>query len=378
MSAPRPARPPPPCALPTPPHQVFNIATVCVKVVSCGLAVASGLPVGPEGPLIHIGAALGAALSQGHSTTLGFSTNMFRRFRNPKDKRDFVTAGVAAGVAVAFNAPIGGLLFAFEEVASFWQHSLGWQIFFACTCATLTLNLLRSAGKALLHSGVFGWFNEEVVFEAGLEVSAHVLAVIPAAAVGALAGVAGALFTMTNLRVCRARDARLGGAKWRRCVEPCVLVVVYVTGTMVLPLFFPCTPTQCVTHQGEVYCDVPTRGGAGSPGDAGGAWPPLPGANGTQLGPGAQPLSLPLYTCSVRRGGGGGSDDRSWIPDSGTITPDAPSDNVTTTVYYNELATLLLNTGGRARRQGVGWAGRCAYMPGLGFPRAMTQGLPPG
>ena len=53
---------------------------------------------------------------------------MFKRFRNPKDKRDFVTAGVSVGVATAFNAPIGGLLFAFEEVASFWQQSLGWQV----------------------------------------------------------------------------------------------------------------------------------------------------------------------------------------------------------------------------------------------------------
>ena len=50
--------------------QVFNIFTLAVKFASCGLAVASGLPVGPEGPLIHIGAALGSALSQGHSTTL--------------------------------------------------------------------------------------------------------------------------------------------------------------------------------------------------------------------------------------------------------------------------------------------------------------------
>eukprot|EP00879_Flechtneria_rotunda_P014208 GHRR01014845.1.p1 GENE.GHRR01014845.1~~GHRR01014845.1.p1 ORF type:complete len:327 (+),score=70.66 GHRR01014845.1:591-1571(+) len=140
--------------------KVFNIFTVCVKFASCALAVASGLPIGPEGPMIHIGAAVGAALSQGHSTTLGLTSNIFRRFRNPRDKRDFVTAGVAVGVATAFNAPIGGLLFAFEEVASFWKHSLGWQIFFACMCATLTLNLSRSAGKAIIHSGSFGWFNQ--------------------------------------------------------------------------------------------------------------------------------------------------------------------------------------------------------------------------
>lgn len=39
-----------------------------------------------------------------------------------------------------------------------WPPAL--QIFFACMCATLTLNLSRSAGKALIHSGSFGWFNQ--------------------------------------------------------------------------------------------------------------------------------------------------------------------------------------------------------------------------
>lgn len=34
------------------------------------------------------------------------------------------------------------------------------QIFFACMCATLTLSLSRSAGKAIFHSGSFGWFNQ--------------------------------------------------------------------------------------------------------------------------------------------------------------------------------------------------------------------------
>jgi chloride channel 7 len=121
--------------------KVFNIFTVAVKFASCALCVASGLPVGPEGPMIHMGAAIGAALSQGHSTTLGFTTNIFRRFRNPRDKRDFVTAGVAVGVATAFNAPIGGLLFAFEEVASFWKHSLTWQVRGQCVDTMVELGL---------------------------------------------------------------------------------------------------------------------------------------------------------------------------------------------------------------------------------------------
>lgn len=94
---------------------------------------------------------------------------LFTRFRNPKDKRDFVTAGAAVGIATAFGAPIGGLLFVFEEVASFWQHELGWQIFFACMVAVLSLDTFRSA-EAALYGGAFGWFSgaaSTVLYEVG-------------------------------------------------------------------------------------------------------------------------------------------------------------------------------------------------------------------
>jgi chloride channel 7 len=91
--------------------QVFEWRTAAVKLLSATLCVGSGLPVGPEGPMIFIGAALGGLLSQG----TGFLRRSpllrrfwpFERFRNTKDKRDFMTAGCAAGVAAAFGAPIG-------------------------------------------------------------------------------------------------------------------------------------------------------------------------------------------------------------------------------------------------------------------------------
>ncbi len=53
-------------------------------------------------------------------------------------RRNFISAGAGAGVASAFGAPVGGLLFAMEEVSSFWNMKLSWQIFFCTMVATFT------------------------------------------------------------------------------------------------------------------------------------------------------------------------------------------------------------------------------------------------
>lgn len=73
------------------------------KFVGGVLAIGSGLVLGREGPTVHMGAAVGAEAA--------------RRVRLPdEDVRMLQAALGGAGLAVAFNAPIGGALFTIEEV----------------------------------------------------------------------------------------------------------------------------------------------------------------------------------------------------------------------------------------------------------------------
>ena len=121
--------------------RIVRVKTLLCKVIGVTFSVAAGLPVGKEGPMVHSGAVVAAGISQGKTKFWGVDTSFskFSDFRNDREKRDFVACGAAAGVAAAFGAPIGGVLFSLEEGASYWSTKLTWRAFF---CAMTTLATL--------------------------------------------------------------------------------------------------------------------------------------------------------------------------------------------------------------------------------------------
>nr|GMD87087.1 chloride channel protein CLC-D [Ipomoea batatas] len=111
-------------------HGILLFRTLIGKIFGSIGSVGSGLALGKEGPLVHIGACIASLLGQGGSTKYHLSLRWLQVLNNERDRRDLVTCGCAAGVAAAFRAPVGGVLFALEEVTSWWRSQLMWRVFF--------------------------------------------------------------------------------------------------------------------------------------------------------------------------------------------------------------------------------------------------------
>ena len=127
----------------------------------------------------------------------------FSRFRNSEDRRNFISAGAAAGIASAFGAPVGGLLFAMEEVSSFWNLKLSWQVLFCSMVSAFTTDLLNSSFKNFQYSGDFGLFktSQYILFQIEDGIDLNILGLIPSIILGVIGGLFGSLFIFINLKL---------------------------------------------------------------------------------------------------------------------------------------------------------------------------------
>jgi len=81
----------------------ISLRSVTGKFVCCVISLATGIPLGREGPAIYMGSGLASVIAQ----RLGLSRLQVRAL---------IPVGGAAALAAAFNTPIAAVLFALEEI----------------------------------------------------------------------------------------------------------------------------------------------------------------------------------------------------------------------------------------------------------------------
>ncbi|KAF4634212.1 hypothetical protein G7Y89_g3886 [Cudoniella acicularis] len=154
-------------------HGFLGVKTLVIKTLALILSVASGLSLGKEGPFVHIAACVG-----------NIACRLFSKYdRNDGKRREILSAAAAAGVAVAFGAPLGGVLFSLEEVAYFFPAKTLFRTFFCCITAALSLKFLNPYGT-----------NKIVIFEVRYLTDWSFFELAGFIVVGLLGGAIGAIF----------------------------------------------------------------------------------------------------------------------------------------------------------------------------------------
>ncbi|KAJ7770176.1 chloride channel [Mycena maculata] len=226
-------------------HGYLGGRTLFTKSVGLALSVASGLSLGKEGPFVHIASCIGNIVSR-------FTT---KYENNEAKRREILSAACAAGVAVAFGAPIGGTLFSLEEVSYYFPPKVMWRSFFCAMIAAITLKILDPFGTGKL-----------VLFQVTYDKDWHAFELLPFLLLGVFGGVYGAYFSKLNYRW--SRDVR--NATWLKSHPIAeVMLVTLITslfcflnpytrmgGTeLVYKLFAECRTGSGNTHSGLCVVD---------------------------------------------------------------------------------------------------------------------------
>ncbi|KAI9838739.1 MAG: hypothetical protein M1838_004531, partial [Thelocarpon superellum] len=154
-------------------HGYLGVKTLVIKTLALVLSVASGLSIGKEGPFVHIATCVG-----------NVSCRLFSKYNdNDGKRREVLSASAASGVAVAFGAPIGGVLFSLEEVSYYFPPKTLFRTFFCCIAAALSLKFLNPYGT-----------NKIVIFEVRYDTDWMFFEMIAFILLGVMGGAVGALF----------------------------------------------------------------------------------------------------------------------------------------------------------------------------------------
>jgi CIC family chloride channel protein len=165
-----------------------SAVVVPVKFFGGLLAMGSGMALGREGPTVQMGASFGEWVSK-------------FLLHDEEDRRVVQAASAGAGLAVAFNAPIGGSIFVFEELTS---NITPWLLVSTLAAATIAVWLMR-----LMLGNTFSFAVPQVSATENWSKWPFLL-------LGALLGVSGAVYNVAVMALLRISDKMQGLSSLQR------------------------------------------------------------------------------------------------------------------------------------------------------------------
>lgn len=226
---------------------LLRFSTLITKFIGTICSVSSGMPMGPEAPMVHIGACVASVITYMDFRFLT-SGKLFGRLKvkevavkeklkvldeiaSDSDHREFVSAGATSGIAAAFCSPIGGVLFAMEEACTFWSRKTAWRCFIAAALAVYATQILNPAlGKGAIP---FININPLNVQEWGMQLPFLLINF-------AMAGLLGAAFNSLRMWLWKIRAAKT--LHLQRIAE--VIGLMFLTSA--LAFFFSSTVGKCL------------------------------------------------------------------------------------------------------------------------------------
>ncbi|KAI4126068.1 MAG: hypothetical protein LQ338_003956 [Usnochroma carphineum] len=158
------------------PH-FLDMKVLVIKAIGAVFAVATGMCLGKEGPFVHI------------STCVAYLIGMlFPKYNeNGRKMREILSAGCSAGLSVAFGAPIGGVLFSYEEISTYFPRKVLWRAFLCSLFAAMVLKALNPTGTGKL-----------VLFETNYGISYSPVHYLIFVVLGIAGGLFGGVFCKAN------------------------------------------------------------------------------------------------------------------------------------------------------------------------------------
>ncbi|CAJ0581660.1 unnamed protein product, partial [Mesorhabditis spiculigera] len=169
----------------------LTFRTLIAKMVGLTLAMGGGLPIGKEGPFVHIGAIVATLLSK---VTASCQYSAF--FSNEGREMEMLSTGCAVGIACTFSAPIGAVLYAIESTSKYFAVKNYWRSFLAATCSAIVFRFANFFVTAEQSGTITAFYQTRFPTEAFMIEELPVFAIL-----GLLLGILAALFTYTHRRI---------------------------------------------------------------------------------------------------------------------------------------------------------------------------------